>query len=1485
MGNANLTDSPLSRSEVLQRAVGKCPEMTVSIEGMPCTCLIDTGSEVSTVTESFFNNLLQGKPHLYDVTKWMRVTGANHLEIPCLGYMEIGVKANGKTIEKVGFLVVKDPVDKISVDRKSRVLGLLGSNFFALFKQQIEQERNTSSAQDEEWRQILTLYEMSISNTNDEKHVSFVTVSGKTSVKIPAGSVAVVEGRVDQKRIGKGQVVVQALKCDQGQLPRNIMVIDTVADIADNKVPVRVANLGLEDVWLNPKVRLGVAQRVEIIRDCTSNTEIDVCVNESEINVCIQQIEVHTDDNHEPCKLSDLPFKVNMGDKELSAEEMDRVASLFHKYKDCFCVDDDDLGYTETVKHKINLMHEQPIKVPHRRIPPHQMEEVRQHIDKLVKQNVIRKSTSPYAAPVVLVRKKDNSLRLCVDYRQLNASTVKDAYPLPRIDEALEAISESKYFSSIDLAQGYYQVAVEPDDVPKTAFRIGTGGLYEYLRMPFGLCNSPSTFQRLMEACLGEVNFNLLLIYLDDILVFSPTFDEHLSRLEFVFSRLREHGLKMKHSKCFFFQSEAKFLGHVVSEHGISTDPAKTEVIKKWEIPQTEKQLRQFLGLASYYRRFVKGFSQIAAPLHSLLTKQNRNKKGRKPIPVSVLNKEFGQRWTAECTQSFQKLKACLQAPPVLGYPDFRKPFILETDASFSGLGAVLSQDQSQGRVVIAYASRSLRPTERNMQNYSSMKLELLALKWAVTEKFRDYLIGGTFVVYTDNNPLSYIQTAKLGATEMRWVAQLAQFNFQICFRSGKSNTNADVLSRIGFNADMVQAVFKEVTSSSMLSDIAPQISEVCTVTVNSVEVTSTPTFPEYSASELRLKQRSDSILSSVWHWQEKGLKPTARQMRSESSVVKKLLRKWDRLKQYDGILYYTTKDPEAENLLLFMTPECMKPSILESVHDHSGHQGVERTLALLKKRCYWVGMQEDVKNWISSCERCVVAKAPVPSIKPPIKNLLAERPLEIVAMDFTLLEKSSDGKENVLILSDVFTKFTVAVPTKDQKAVTVAKVLVKEWFHKFGIPNRLHSDQGRNFESAVIKELCSLYRIQKSRTTPYHPEGNGQVERFNRTMHNLLRTLPPEQKKHWPNHLSELVYVYNITPHASTGLSPYFLMYGRNPKVPLDYLLGNCFKDAPEVTVDWVTSHQKCLEKAFEHANEILHKNAERRRRHYNQSARQAPIPVGNTVLLKAHPPGRNKIQDIWSPVAYHVVDKLQDNVYVIQLVDGTGELRTVTRTELLDIKNLTDADQIENVLEQLSKSDDSTHLSDRQRPVNVSGSSDSLSDVETDSGSVWVARVSPSPNAMAPVHKSSVGTSDKAGEKVVSSSKGAGKGTVLVAHSPLISSSDESDTPKPEMLKKTVLKKKVRSKKATEVAAGYSSEESTVRRSKRSTKGKHSNPHRLPKSAVPEKVQSEQVLVTPTGSGKNFEEFGKAVALLGESLGQALRAGWSEFGNRADT
>lgn len=507
------------------------------------------------------------------------------------------------------------------------------------------------------------------------------------------------------------------------------------------------------------------------------------------------------------------------------------------------------------------------------------------------------------------------------------------------------------------------------------------------------------------------------------------------------------------------------------------------------------------------------------------------------------------------------------------------------------------------------------------MENYSSMKLEMLALKWAVTEKFRDYLLGNKFIVYTDNNPLSYIKTAKLGATEMRWVSQLAQFDFKIQYRSGKSNVNADALSRIESAVEDSVTVFREITKSSQMFSLKEMTNDdVSKVSLNHIEAvrTTSLTFPEYSKTELSAKQVQDEILGRVWFWKQKGGKPTERQISKEKKDVKKLLRKWDRLVEQEKVLYYKGIDEELGETLLFLTPECMKTMILDSMHNVSGHQGVERTLALAKKRCYWPGISQDVKDWVKSCERCMVAKSPTPSVKPPISNLLASKPLEILAMDFTQLEKSSDGKENVLVFTDVFTKFTIAIATKDQKAITVAKILVREWFHKIGIPNRLHSDQGRCFECAVIRELCTIYGVKKTRTTPYHPAGNGQVERFNRTMHNLLRTLPPEQKRKWPEHLQELVYIYNATPHSSTGFSPYFLLFGRPPTLPLDHLLGRVENSTNQSIDEWIVRQKDTLSGVIEQARKVLKVSAEKRKVLYNRSARESPISVGTRVLLK---------------------------------------------------------------------------------------------------------------------------------------------------------------------------------------------------------------------------------------------------------------------------
>ena len=460
---------------------------------------------------------------------------------------------------------------------------------------------------------------------------------------------------------------------------------------------------------------------------------------------------------------------------------------------------------------------------------------MREYIQKSLERGVIRESSSPYASAVVLVRKKDGKLRLCVDYRLLNSKTHKDAYPLPRIEEALDVLKGSKYFCSLDLAHGFHQIPMEESDIEKTAFRTGTGGLYEYTRMPFGLCNAPATFMRVMDKAFGDLNFQSLLIYLDDILVFGSTFEETLSRLEVVLSRLTELNLKVKPEKCQLFKAKANYLGHVVTSEGTSPNPEKIRAVTEWPKPNTLRELRGFLGLSSYYRRFVPKYAKVAAPLQSLLRGQdNVKKKGKAKVLDG--STDINERWDQHCENAFEKLKQMLTTAPVLGYPDFIREFILETDASFHGLGAVLSQKQENGLVVLSYASRGLKPNERNMQNYSSMKLELLALYWAVTQKYRDLLIGAEFVIYTDNNPLSYLQTtAKLGATEMRWAAELAQFKFTIKYRSGRSNGNSDALSRkTSHGEEPVTARLEEVASDSteMLGNVSgtliPECIKVC---------------------------------------------------------------------------------------------------------------------------------------------------------------------------------------------------------------------------------------------------------------------------------------------------------------------------------------------------------------------------------------------------------------------------------------------------------------------------------------------------------------------------------------------------------------------------------------------------------------------------------------------------------------------------------
>ena len=894
------------------------------------------------------------------------------------------------------------------------------------------------------------------------------------------------------------------------------------------------------------------------------------------------------------------------------------------------------------MKHRIELQDETPFKQRTRRIPPAMFEEIKSHLKMLLDSKVIRKSSSPFSSNVVICRKKDNKLRMCIDYRQLNQRTKKDAYALPRIEEILNALSGNKYFSILDMKSGYHQIEVLEKHKERTAFTVGPLGFYEFNRLPFGLSNSPATYQRLMENCLGDLHLNICFIFLDDLIIFSQTYEEHLQRLELVFNKLRESGLKLSPKKCSLFMEKVKYVGHIVSEEGIETDPDKVQKVLDWPTPKSPEEIRRFIGFIGYYRKFIPNFSKISKPLTIMMPKPDSKKKNRQ--------KKAEFNWGTEQHQAFNHLKELLTHPPILGYANYSLPFELHTDASQSGLGAVLYQEQGGRKRVISYASRSLSPTERN---YAAHKLEFLALKWAVTEKFHDYLYGHKFTVLTDNNPLTYVlTTARLDAAGHRWLAALSVYDFDIIYRPGKQNQDADALSRRPIDdinqiisADSIKAVCHAAHAEPLLTSFSLDTS----ILDNCISRT--------NVSDQNINwhdvQRNDPVLNFWIHHVKQKKKPKLEDLPfgMESQI---LIRNFNKLKFISDILYRetTTADKKTRQLVI---PREFRNKVLTELHDKFGHPGRERTTSLIKDRFYWIGMHQDIENWIKNCNRCVHRKST--NQRAPLVNIQSSYPLELVCMDFLTLEQSKGGYQHILVITDHFTRFAQAIPTRNMTAKTTAEALFNNFINNYGIPTRIHSDQGANFESQIIKELCQITGMQKSRTTSYHAMGNGQCERYNRTLLNMLGTLRPSQKQNWKVHINPLVHAYNCTRNETTGVSPYCLMFGREPNLPIDIEFGLQREDSKSVS-KYIDDLRKNMKSAYELVNRNTQKSQQKQKEGYDQRTRGAEIRKGDRVLVKIVAfDGKHKISDKWEEEPYLVIEQPNDNILVYTVQKETSK------------------------------------------------------------------------------------------------------------------------------------------------------------------------------------------------------------------------------------
>ncbi|CAK9834649.1 Retrovirus-related Pol polyprotein from transposon 17.6 [Anthophora retusa] len=1041
----------------------------------------------------------------------------------------------------------------------------------------------------------------------------------------------------------------------------------------------------------------------------------------------------------------------------LNSEEQENLAELVDRHHDLFHLPGDYLGMTSAVAHKIPTTDDIPTHVKQYRYPPIHKAEINLQMKELLDNDIVAPSKSPYNSPLWIVPKKPDEQgnkrwRMVIDYRALNEKSIPDAYPLPSIVEILDQLGSAKYFSVFDLASGFHQIGLAKEDAQKTAFSTPYGH-YEFRRMPFGLRNAPATFQRLMDSVLSGLQGTELFVYLDDIVIYSRSLSEHRDKFNKLADRLRRANLKLQPSKCGFLHREVAYLGHVIGENGVKPCPKKIESVQNYPRPKNAKNVREFLGLAGYYRRFINKFSHISKPLTALLKKENKF------------------TWGSEQENAFSTLRNALCHEPVLQYPNFDEPFHITTDASGHAVGAILSQGEIGSDRPIAYTSRLLQGPELN---YSTIEKECLAIIYAVNH-FRPYVYGRAFNLITDHRPLIWMNSVKDPSSRLlRWRLKLAEYEYKLIYKAGKKNVNADALSRnpvpvLPLTSDssdgqlfipsssrsskprgtttqsstptpaprrsppipsprrLTHSPTPRLTSPSTSHDF-PALDSRSTSPTTAANLPTTDTDETYSPPLFdagnvaahdrrqflthirdRVIMRKDNVAcfvsldgqpaeaGAVDLAQARRLKPLRDATIGRAKVEQASKFALIQLPVKESALHSATPEDVAECLRslynvamelrlptisisrtnldnvswefirralleLFISsntkiivctnevqipPKDLHPEIIIENHvaAYGGHKGISKTYRRIREKYYWPTLKQDVQRYVNTCASCQTKK--LTRVKTRLPMTLTDTPgraFDKVSLDIMgPLPPTPSGFQYILTMQDLLTKYSLAAPLRSTSAIDTADAFVKSLICRFGAPKAILTDQGANFTSSLMRTVARKFRVAQFKTTAFHPQSNGSIERSHLVLTEYLKHYV--RNNDWDEWLDLAMFSYNTSVHGGTHFTPHELVFGHLARAPTSDTAQTTLND--ESYSSYFQSLNQKLVDVQSKARENLNKAKERSKHYYDRRVHEQAFAVDDFVYLLKEPT-KGKFDDQYTG-PYRVIQVVsKDNVKI---------------------------------------------------------------------------------------------------------------------------------------------------------------------------------------------------------------------------------------------